>query len=142
MKRKLLLPLFLVLSPGCALLPFSWQKRPVHAPPEEAARVQFPLDLPKETRTTISGATATAMQLAMDDYLPLDIKPHEGATPEEVCFYQRESYEVIASPGSDGVMFVRITPFPDVCDKGDPILDIGATYAIDVAGRRILAVQR
>jgi hypothetical protein len=142
MKRKLILPLLLLLTPGCALLSFPWNKRPARASPEEAARVQFPLDLPKETRTTISGAMATAMQLAMDDFLPLDIKPHDGATQEEACFYRRESYEVIASPGPDGVMFVRIIPFTKVCDKGDPILDIGATYAIDVAGRRILAVQR
>ncbi len=142
MKRTLLLPLLLLLTPGCALLPWPWLKRPARASPEEAARVQFPLDLPKETRTTLSGTLVTAMQLAMDDFLPLDIKPHAGATEEEACFYRRESYEVITSPGPDGVIFVRIIPFPKVCDKGDPILDIGATYAIDVPGRRILAVQR
>ena len=141
MKRKLLIPLILLL-PGCALFPFPWTKRPVHAPPEEAARVRFPIDLPKETRTTISGAMATAMQLAMDDFLPLDLKPHKGATPEEVCLYQRESYEVIASPGPEGTMYVRVTLLPRVCDKGDPVLDMEATYAIDVAGRRILAVQK
>ncbi|WP_395809473.1 hypothetical protein [Archangium minus] len=141
MKRKLLLPLFLVL-PGCALFQFPWHKRPAYAPPEEAARVQFPLDLPKETRTTISGAMATAMQLALDDFLPLDVKPHRGATEEEVCLHQRESYEVIASPGPEGTMFVRITLRPKICEKGDPVLDMEATYAIDVAGRRILAAQR
>lgn len=139
MTRKFLLPLVLLL-PACSLL--TWLKRPVHAPPEEAARVQFPLELPKETRTTISGAVATAMQLAMDDFLPLDVKPHRGATPEEVCLYQRESYEVIASPGPEGAMFVRITLLPKVCEKDGPLLDVEATYAIDVAGRRILAVQR
>ncbi|REG27230.1 hypothetical protein ATI61_110237 [Archangium gephyra] len=139
MTRKLLLPLVLLL-PACSLLP--WFKRPVHAPPEEAARVEFPLELPKETRTTISGAVATAMQLAMDDFLPLDVKPHRGATPEEVCLYQRESYEVIASPAPHGAMFVRITLLPKVCEKGGPLLDVEATYAVDVAGRRILAVQR
>jgi hypothetical protein len=141
MKYKLLLPL-LLLSPGCALLPFTWHRGPVHAPPEEAARVQFPLDLPKEGRTTLSGAMATAMQLALDDFLPLDTKPHKGATAEEVCLYQRESYEVIASPGPEGTIFVRVTLRPKVCEKGGPLLDAEATYAIDVAGRRILAVRR
>lgn len=143
MKRPLLLTLVLVL-PGCAHFSFPWQHRgPVHAPPEEAARVQFPLDLPKETRTTVSGAMATAMQLALDDFLPLDTKPHEGATAEEVCLYQRESYEVIAAPGpEEGTMFVRVTLRPKVCEKGGPLLDAEATYAIDVPGRRILAVQR
>ena len=141
MKRKWLLSLF-VLMQGCTLFHFPWQSRPVHASPEEAARVQFPLDLPKETRTTVSGAVATAMQLAMEDFLPMDVRPHGGATAEEVCLYQRESYEVIASPGSGGMMFVRITLSPGVCEKGGPVLDMEATYAIDVAGRRIMAVQR
>lgn len=142
MNHKLVLPLLLMFAPGCALWPFPWHQRPAHAPPEEAEKVRFPIDLPKETRTTVPAAVATAMQLAMDDYLPLDLKPRDGATPEEACFSRRESYEVMASPGTDGVMFVRLTPLPNVCDKGDPMLDIGATYAIDVPGRRILAVQR
>ena len=105
-------------------------------------RVQFPLDLPTETRTTLSGALVTAMQLALDDFLPLDVKPHSGASPEELCLYQRESYDVIASPGPEGVMFVRITLRPETCEKHGPIMDMEATYAVDVTGRRILAVQR
>ncbi|MFL5346019.1 MAG: hypothetical protein ACJ8AT_14605 [Hyalangium sp.] len=139
MKFGALLPLCLLFS-ACAL--FQRDTRPVHAPPEEAARVQFPLDLPADTRMTLSGALVTAMQLALDDFLPLNVKPHSGASPEEVCLYQRESYDVIASPGADGVMFVRITLRPDTCEKHGPIMDMGATYAVDIAGRRILAVQR
>jgi hypothetical protein len=139
MKFGLLLPLCLLLS-SCSL--FQRNTRPVHAPPEEAARVQFPLDLPVETRTTLPAALVTAMQLALDDFLPLDVRPHSGATPEDVCLYQRESYDVIASPGPEGVMFVRVTLRPDVCEKHGPIMDMETTYAVDVAGRRILAVQR
>lgn len=139
MKRGLLL-LALVLLPGCAL--FQRPTRPVHAPPEEAARVQFPLDLPEESRTTLSGALVTAMQLAMDDFLPLDVKPHKGATAEEICLYQREAYDVIAAPGPENVTFVRVTLRSGVCDKQDPIMDVEATYAVDVPGRRILAVLR
>lgn len=90
----------------------------------------------------MSGALATAMQLALEDFLPLDTQPHAGATAEEVCLYQRESYEVTAAPGPEGTLFVRITLRPQVCEKGGPLLDAEATYAIDVAGRRILAVQR
>lgn len=141
MKSTLLLSVLLLL-PGCTFFRSLWHRGPVHASPEEAARVQFPLDLPKETRTTVSGAMATAMQLALDDFLPLETKPHKGATAEEVCLYQRESYEVIAAPGPEGSMFVRVTLRPRVCEKGGPLLDAEATYAIDVPGRRILAVQR
>jgi hypothetical protein len=82
------------------------------------------------------------MQLALDDFLPLNVKPHKDATAEEVCLYQRESYDVIASPGPESTMFVRVTLRPGICEKHGPIMDMEATYAVDVAGRRILAVQR
>lgn len=83
----------------------------------------------------------TAMQLALDDFRPLDLKPHEGATEEERCLYQRESYDVTAAPGPEGVTFVQITLKPQLCEKQGPLMDMGATYAVDVPGRRILAVQ-
>jgi hypothetical protein len=105
--------------------------------------VRFPLDLPAATRTVVSGAEATAIQLALEDFLPLKTIPHEGATCEEVCLYRRESYEVIVSPGDEeGVFFVRVTPRPGVCEAHGLILDLETTYAVDVAGGCILAVQR
>lgn len=137
MKRTLLLSFLLL--PGCALL--QWYRRPVHASPEEAAQVQFPLELPAESRMKIPGVMATAIQLAMDDFRPPGAKPHPGATPEEECLYRRESYNVFASPGPEGVMFVRFVLSPEACNLGDPILDMGATYAVDVRQWRILAVQ-
>ncbi|RKH39070.1 hypothetical protein [Corallococcus sicarius] len=137
MKSGLLLPLCLLL-PACAL--FHRAPRPVHAPPEEAARVQFPLDLPADAQTLPAGVV-TAMQLALDDFRPLDLKPHKGATEEELCLYQRESYDVTAAPGPEGVTFVQITLKPQLCEKQGPLMDMGATYAVDVKGRRILAVQ-
>ncbi|RKH18461.1 hypothetical protein D7Y13_07430 [Corallococcus praedator] len=137
MKSGLLLPVCLLLS-ACAL--FHRDSRPAHAPPEEAARVQFPLDLPEDART-LEGGTVTAMQLALDDFRPLDLKPHKGATEEEQCLYQRESYDVTAAPGPEGVTFVQITLKPQLCEKQGPLMDMGATYAVDVKGRRILAIQ-
>ncbi len=139
MKRGLLLSWCLLL-PACAL--FQRPYRPPHASAEEAARVQFPLDLPADTRTTLPAELVTAMQLALDDFLPLDVKPHKGATDMERCLYRRESYEVIAAPGPEGVTFVRVTLRPEVCEKQNIVMDMEATYAVDVAGRRILARQR
>ena len=138
MKRGPLLFLCLLL-PACAL--FQRSSRPPHAPPEEAARVQFPLSLPADSRTTLPGDLVTAMQLALDDFMPLDARPHQGATAEEVCLYQRQSYDVAASPGPEGIIFVEVSLRPETCEKNDPIMDMGATYAVDVAGRRILAVK-
>ena len=139
LKRPLLFLACTMLS-ACAL--FQRPPRPVHAPPEEAVRVEFPLDLPKEDRLIIPGTVLKAVQLAMEDFLPWDVRPHRGATPEEVCLYQRESYDVTTSPGPDGVLFVRFTVKDGACTSGGVILDMGATYAIDVTGWRILAIQR
>ncbi|WP_255442334.1 hypothetical protein [Corallococcus sp. Z5C101001] len=30
---------------------------------------------------------------------------------------------------------------PQLCEKQGPLMDMGATYAVDVPGRRILAVR-
>jgi hypothetical protein len=133
-----LLPCMLLTA--CAL--FQRPPRPIHAPPEEAARVVFPLEFSKDERLIIPGTVLKAVQLAMEDFLPWNVRPHRGATPDEVCLYQRESYDVTTSPGPDGVLFVRFTVKDGACTMGGVILDMGATYAIDVTGERILAIQR
>ncbi|WP_224372813.1 hypothetical protein [Hyalangium versicolor] len=139
MKHVLVL-LLCSLLPGCAL--FRRPPRPVHAPPEEAAQVQFPLGLPEQERQIIRGNILRAVQLAMDDFLPWDTRPHEGASPLELCLYRREAYDAITAPGPEGIIFVSIVPSPHECDFGSaPVLDLGATYAIDVRGWRILAIQ-
>ncbi|WP_434384581.1 hypothetical protein [Melittangium boletus] len=138
MNRKLLFPLCLLLS-GCSLL--QWYRRPEHAPAEEAARFQFPLELPADSRMKVPGVMATAIQLAMDDFRPPGAHPHSGATAEEQCLYRRESYDVFASPASQEVMLVRFVLSPEACDSKSPVLDMGATYAIDVQTWRILAIQ-
>jgi len=139
MKRALLtLSLFL---PACAL--FQRPPRPVHATPAETAGVEFPLALPLEGRQLVGGLMLRAIQLAMDDYLPWDRKLPAGATPLQECLSRRESYDVAAAPGPEGVIFVSIIPNADMCDiGGPPILDVGANYAIDTRGWRILLVQQ
>jgi hypothetical protein len=78
----------------------------------------------------------------MEDFRPWYIQPHRGATPDEICLYQRESYDVTTAPGPEGILFVRFTVKDDACTSGGVILDMGATYAIDVKAWRILAIQR
>lgn len=140
MKRAFVVLCCLTL-PGCALL--RRYPRPVHTSPEEAAKVEFPrFDPPAQGRQVVAGPMLKAIQLAMDDFLPWDIQPHKGATAREVCLYQRESYDATAAPGPEGVMFVRFTVRDGICDvNGTPILDMGATYAVDVQRWRILSVQ-
>ncbi|WP_228558267.1 hypothetical protein [Myxococcus sp. AB056] len=85
---------------------------------------------------------AAAISLAMDDFRPLGVKPHRGATPDEVCLYQRESFDVTVAPGPEGVVFVRFTVKDGTCAKDGPVADMGSTYAVEVAKHRILAIQR
>ncbi|WP_224245492.1 hypothetical protein [Hyalangium gracile] len=143
MKRSLLLVLCALL-PACAL--FRRPPRPVHAPPQEvaAAGLSFPTEpLALEGSVTVTGPLFVAMQLAMEDFLPWDARPHKGATPSEECLYKRESYDMIAAPGTDGVVYVQIWPRPGTCEMGmGPILDLGANYIIDTKTWRILAVTR
>lgn len=141
MTRVLAGLLSLLLLPGCAL--FQRSPRPVHAPPEEAAAVQFPSDLPATGLQELSGTLATAIQLAMDDFRPPGAKPHRGATPTEQCLYRRQSFDVQAAPGPEGIVFVRFLFNPEACtaEERAVVLDMGATYAIDVKGWRILAIQ-
>ncbi|NOK04272.1 MULTISPECIES: hypothetical protein [Myxococcus] len=142
MKRVVWLVFCVGLS-GCSLLqrPF----RPVRAPPEEAAKVTFPFALSEEEKQgliRVPGPVAAAIELAMDDFRPRDVKPHRGATIDEVCMYQRESFDVTTIPGPEGILFVRFTLSPGACEQEGAINDAGATYAVDTQGWRILAVQQ
>jgi hypothetical protein len=83
-----------------------------------------------------------AIQLAMEDFLPWDLKPHAGATLREKCLYERTSYDVIVTDGGEALLYVSIYPRPGVCEMGgQPIMDMGAVYAIDIKGWKILSVQ-
>ncbi len=141
MKRPLLLLLLCVWLPSCVL--FQRPPRPVYASPQEVASFTWPKVLPSEGRQILSGTTLAAVQIAMEDFLPWDIKPHEGATPTEICLYKRDSYDVVVVPGAEDLVYVEIVPRDGACDMGGEIvLDLGAVYAIDVKNWRILAVER
>lgn len=139
MSRRLLLCLCLT-RPACGL--FHRPLKPERAPEEEAARFTFPIDLPADGRTRIPADLAAAITLAMDDFRPQDVKPHRGATPDEVCLYQRESFDATVVPGPEGLVFVRFTVKDGACDEDGPAADMGSTYAVEVAKHRILAIQR
>ena len=124
--------------PACSFL--STSCRPPRAPPEEAARVKFPLAMYTRERVVLSGGRVTAMELALDDFLSLDAKPHKGADTTELCLYQRESYDVIASPGPEGLTWVTVTLRPGLCEEHGLVMDMEASYAIDASRKRLVAV--
>ena len=84
-----------------------------HAPPGEAAWFKVPQALPS------------------------------GASPQDQCLAQRQSYDVEAVPGPEGVIWISIYPSPGACRQGGPFLDTGsAIYAVDSRRWRVLAVQQ
>jgi hypothetical protein len=98
--------------------------------------------LPVEGRQVLSGTLFAAMQLAMEDFLPWDLKPHKGATPRERCLYKRDSYDMSVVPAAEGLVYVDIYPRPGACDMDEgPVLDMGSIYVIDIKNWRILAVH-
>jgi hypothetical protein len=124
---------------ACAL--FQGRPRPVHASAEEAMKVQFPEELSREERHVLPGSVAAAIQLAAEDFRPLGTRPEKGNTPLEACLLRRDAFDVMAAPGPEGVVFVRFIFNPEACALSVPVLDAGATYAVDVKAGRILAVE-
>ncbi|RKH53066.1 hypothetical protein D7V93_27255 [Corallococcus llansteffanensis] len=99
--------------------------------------------LPEAGGQSLPGATALAIQLVMDDVLPRERTPAGSASPQEVCLFQRQSYDIEAAPGPEGVVWVRVSLSPGACTRGGPLPnDAGSfSYAVDVKQRRILAAR-
>jgi hypothetical protein len=128
----------------CVALPMCAPAHPSsYVRPEEAAWFKFPAEFPSSADAQrIPGATAAAIQLAMDDFLPQGRRPSSGETAQAICLQQRQSYDVVASPGTGGVMWISIMLSPGACTHGPgPLIDIGATYAVETGTWNILAVQ-
>ena len=142
MKRPL--PWLLLLCawlPSCVL--FQRPPRPVHAPPQEAASFAWPELLPSEGRQAVPGPMLAAIQLAMEDFLPWDLKTPADAPAREHCLNRRDSYDAVAVPGGEGLMYVEIVLRPEACDMGgEVLLDAGGLYAIDTRSWRILSARR
>ena len=143
MKHRFLLSICLSL---CACVS---RRAIVHAPPEEAEKVKFPLALPSEGSQHIQGNVIAAIQLAMDDFLPWDAKPSPSELAD-ACLQRRESYDVLSAPGPDGVVLVQFVINGKACplanamldpSTGNPLVDV-TTYAIDLRAWRVLSIKK
>ncbi|HYO55480.1 hypothetical protein [Archangium sp.] len=143
-----LLVLFGLFLPSCML--FHKVPRSIHAPPEEGAKLERPLEVPKRGAIHIQGNMVAAIQLAMDHFRPRGTQPSpEELERRDACEFQRESYDVTAVPGPEGVMLVRFTVNQEVC----PLTKVGVnvatgqadvdmlTYAVDIRTWRILSIE-
>jgi|SRR6218665_99744 len=129
--------LFLVLS-AC----LTGRRHVPHAPPERAARVVFPAEVPPEGRIIVQGNKVAAMMLALDAFLPQE--------SVDSCLHQRASYGVSVAQGPEGVLLVRLVA-DEACARASgvtldaetqaPVVD-STTYAVDIRTWRILSIQR
>ncbi|HYO54588.1 hypothetical protein [Archangium sp.] len=109
-----------------------------YAPAEEAAWFKFGDDLPEKGRIELSGTRAAAIQLALEHFLPWNIRPPAGANRSDICIHQRQSWDVETAPGKEGTTLVRFSLSPGACYRWGPPLDMEATYEVDVRNGRLL----
>jgi hypothetical protein len=146
--RMTLAPLLLLAVIACANT-HGTRRFSRHVPPAEAAwfKIEFNQEFPDQGKEKVSGGMASAIQIAMDDFLPWRDPPSgEVATELEadaICLSQRQSWDIWyrVSPADGKVMLISIAPAPGACRRGPPIMDQGATYAVDTRTESILAVQ-
>lgn len=110
-----------------------------YVPAEEAAWFKFGEELPEQGRVELSGTRALAMQLAMERFLPWNVRPPIGASRSDICLLQRQSWDVETAPGREGTMGVRVSLAPGACYRWQPPLDMESTYEVDVRNARLLA---
>ncbi|HYO59848.1 hypothetical protein [Archangium sp.] len=113
-----------------------------YVPPEEAAWYRFKHPLPEQGRQTLPGSISIAIRLAMEHFLPRNTSAPPGADAVDICIRQRQPWDVEAAPWKEGVTLVRFVLGPGACQWGGaPLLDMGATYAVDVHNGRIVSSQ-
>lgn len=133
MKFALAMPLLglSLLMNGCALLGYHKVKRAERAPPEEATKVSFPDSM--EQGIHLDGPAVAALEVAMNEFLPPDAKAEARNEQLARCLSRRGTYDVTVLKANDDLYFVRILPKFSRCgiELETPIMDVGATYAID-----------
>jgi len=108
--------------------------RAVRAPPAEAAAVRFPDSFEQATR--LDGPAFRAMEIAMDEFLPLGTTVDGGFEAMTRCLSRRDTYDVSILKVEGKLYFVLISPNLNRCGLGEHVsLDGEAVYAIDGEGR-------
>lgn len=120
---------------GCARFGYYKLPKAERAPAEEAAKVTFPDSM--EQGVHLDGPAMAALEVAMNDFLPPDAKAEARTEELARCLSQRSTYDVTVLKQDDQLYFVSFLPRLSRCgiELAAPIMDAGATYAIDGRGR-------
>lgn len=124
---------------GCSYFGYRKYPKAEWASPELSAKVKFPDSY--ESGVQLTGPMVTALDVAMNDFLPPGTESHDTKDPVARCLALRQTFRVsVWQPQDNDIVFIRFTPDLSNCAPGALITDGGAEYAIDGAGR-ILARQ-
>ncbi|MBZ4419321.1 hypothetical protein [Myxococcus sp. RHSTA-1-4] len=140
MNRALITALLALPLTACSLFGYHKLPKAERAPPEEAARVEFPDSF--EDGIHLTGPMAAALEVAMTEFLPPGSEVKTNAKNKRVaqCLSRRSTYETLILKASDTLYFVAFIPDLKRCGLEDEILDGGAVYAVDNMGR-VLGVR-
>ncbi|NVJ23854.1 MULTISPECIES: hypothetical protein [Myxococcus] len=135
MRRTLLAVASLGALSGCSFFGYYKHEKARWAPPEQARNIDFPDSF--ETGVHLTGPMASAMEVAMSDFLPPGgkLKGHRTDPRLDECLSRRSTYETFIHQARDDLYFVRFSPVLSRCGLDVPILDGGAVYAVDGQGQ-------
>ncbi len=125
---------------GCHLFGYYKYEKAVWAPPQEAAKVQYPDSF--EGGIHIKGPMMVAVAVAMNDFFPpgKTVRTNDPNKRMAECLSRKETYDISVLKADENLYFVRFIPFVSRCGINESILDGEAVYAIDGQGR-ILGVE-
>lgn len=120
---------------GCARFGYYKISKVERAPLAEAEQVVFPNSY--ESGIHLEGPAMAALEVARNEFMP----PGATATARDEklarCLAHRDTYDVTVLKANDDLYFVSFLPRFSRCgiELEPPIMDAGATYAIDRRGR-------
>jgi hypothetical protein len=112
---------------GCVL--FRWQA------PRAGLEISNAIQIPEwgKELLTIEGSQAKALQIAMQDLLPVGRPIPANTDPYSRCLRQIENYDIWVKRGA-GVTYIHFTPREERCGLKPEVVDAGASYVISDAG--------
>lgn len=120
---------------GCSLLGYHKYEKARRAPLAESEKVTFPNSYAEGIQ--LDGPSLAALSVALNEFMPPGSEAKTPSEPMSRCLSRRDTYDVSVLKADDGLYFVNILPDLSRCgiEPTTPLLDVGATYAIDKEGR-------
>ncbi len=120
---------------GCARFGYYKIDKAERAPLAEAEKVVFPNSY--EGGIHLDGPTMAVLEVARNEFMPPGVTSTARDEKLARCLASRDTYDVTVLKANDDLYFVSFLPRFSRCgiELETPIMDAGATYAIDRRGR-------